>query len=53
MTNVQLDAPANSLRQRMIEDMNMRRFTRKTQFTYVRHVARSPHILGALPILRP
>jgi hypothetical protein len=31
----------------MIEDMNMRRFTRKTQFDYVRHVAGSPHILVA------
>ena len=40
MTNVLSDAPVTSLRQRMIEDMNMRRFTRKTQFDYVRHVAR-------------
>ncbi|KER38016.1 integrase [Sphingobium indicum F2] len=49
MTNVQLDAPANSLRQRMIEDMNMRRFTRKTQFDYVRHVARFATYLGRPP----
>ena len=30
MINVLSDAPVTSLRQRMIEDMNMRRFTRKT-----------------------
>ena len=46
MTNVLSDAPANSLRQRMIEDMNMRRFARKTQFDYVRHVARFATYLG-------
>ncbi|WP_268958996.1 hypothetical protein [Novosphingobium aerophilum] len=33
MTNVLSDAPASSLRQRMIEDMNMRRFARKTQLS--------------------
>ncbi len=49
MTNVQLDGPANSLRQRMIEDMNMPRFTRKTQFDYVRHVARFATYLGRPP----
>jgi len=40
MTNNLSDAPVSTLRQRMIEDMNMRRFARKTQFDYVRHVAR-------------
>lgn len=52
MTNSPSDTPVSSLRQRMIEDMNMRRFTRKTQTDYVRHVARFATILGALPILR-
>jgi site-specific recombinase XerD len=33
----------------MIEDMNMRRFTRKTQFDYVRHVARFATYLGRPP----
>jgi hypothetical protein len=46
MTNVLSDAPVTFLRQRMIEDMNMRRFTRKTQFDYVRHVARFATYLG-------
>lgn len=50
MTNGQLDAPVSSLRQRMIEDMNMRRFTRKTQFDYVRHVARFAAYLGRPPL---
>jgi hypothetical protein len=49
MTNVLSDAPVTSLRQRMIEDMNMRRFTRKTQFDYVRHVARFATYLGRPP----
>ena len=49
MTNVLTDAPATSLRQRMIEDMNMRRFTRKTQFDYVRHAARFATYLGRPP----
>jgi integrase/recombinase XerD len=41
--------PVTSLRQRMIEDMNMRRFTRKTQFDYVRHAARFATYLGRPP----
>ena len=49
MTNILSDAPVSSLRQRMIEDMNMRRFTRKTQFDYVRHVARFATYLGRPP----
>ena len=49
MTTVLSDAPATSLRQRMIEDMNMRRFTRKTQFDYVRQVARFATYLGRPP----
>lgn len=49
MTNVLSDAPATSLRQRMIAHMNMRRFTRKTQFDYVRHVAKFATHLGRPP----
>jgi len=49
MTNVLPDTPVTSLRQRMIEDMNMRRFTRKTQFDYVRHVARFATYFGRPP----
>ena len=40
------DVPVSSLRQRMIDDMNLRRFARKTQFDYVRHVARFATYLG-------
>jgi hypothetical protein len=43
------DTPVSSLRQRMIEDMNLRRFARKTQFDYVRHVARFATYLGRPP----
>ncbi|MEO9133053.1 MAG: phage integrase N-terminal SAM-like domain-containing protein, partial [Sphingomonas sp.] len=43
------DIPASSLRQRMIEDMNLRRFARKTQFDYVRHVAHFANYLGRPP----
>ncbi|MFK4873777.1 hypothetical protein [Novosphingobium sp. ZW T3_23] len=40
MTNSISDLPSGTLRQRMIEDMNLRRFARKTQFDYARHVKR-------------
>lgn len=43
------DTPVSALRQRMIEDMNLRRFARKTQFDYVRHVARFAAFLGRPP----
>lgn len=42
-------APAGSLRQRMIEDMKLRRFNRKTEFDYVRRVARFATYLGRPP----
>ncbi|EJL33658.1 phage integrase N-terminal SAM-like domain-containing protein [Novosphingobium sp. AP12] len=49
MTNIPTDAPVSPLRQRMIEDMNLRRFARKTQFDYVRHVTRFATYLGRPP----
>lgn len=49
MINSASDAPVNSLRQRMIEDMNLRRFARKTQFDYIRHVSRFATYLGRPP----
>jgi integrase/recombinase XerD len=49
MINTLSNAPVSALRQRMIEDMNMRRFARKTQFGYVRHVARFATYLGRPP----
>ncbi|WP_414714291.1 phage integrase N-terminal SAM-like domain-containing protein [Sphingobium sp.] len=41
--------PATSLRQRMIDDMNMRRYARETQRNYVRDVARFATYLGRPP----
>lgn len=49
MTNSISDLPVGTLRQRMIEDMNLRRFTRKTQLDYVRHVKRFAAWLGRPP----
>ena len=49
MTTSISDVAVSSLRQRMIDDMNLRRFTRKTQFDYVRHVARFATSLGRPP----
>jgi integrase/recombinase XerD len=48
ITNVS-DTQVSSLRQRMIEDMNLRRFARQTQFDYVRQVARFATYLGRPP----
>ena len=42
-------APISSLRQRLIDDMNMRRFSRETQRNYVRDVARFATFLGRPP----
>jgi integrase/recombinase XerD len=41
--------PTTSLRQRMIDDMNMRRYARETQRNYVRDVARFATYLGRPP----
>jgi hypothetical protein len=35
-----LDAPISPLRQRLIDDMNMRRFSRDTQRNYLRDIGR-------------
>lgn len=35
-----LDTPVSPLRQRLIDDMNMRRFSRETQRNYLRDIGR-------------
>jgi hypothetical protein len=40
MTHSVLDAPISPLRQRVIDDMNMRRFSRETQRNYLRDIGR-------------
>ena len=42
-------APISPLRQRLIEDMNMRHFSRATQRNYVRDVGRFATFLGQSP----
>lgn len=44
-----LAAPVSSLRQRLIEDMTMRRFSRETQRNYIRDVGRFATFLGRPP----
>jgi site-specific recombinase XerD len=44
-----LDAPISPLRQRLIDDMNMRRFSRETQRNYIRDVGRLATFLGRSP----
>ena len=44
-----LDAPISPLRQRLIDDMNMRRFSRETQRNYLRDVGRLASFLGRPP----
>ena len=44
-----LAAPISPLRQRLIEDMNMRRFAMATQRGYIRAVARFAAFLGRPP----
>ena len=41
-------AAISPLRQRLIDDMNMRRFSRATQHGYIRDVGRFCHIPGAI-----
>ncbi len=41
--------PISPLRQRLIEDMNMRRFSRATQRNYIRDVGRYATFLGQSP----
>ena len=49
MTQSTLDAPVNSLRRRLIDDMTMRRFSRETQRNYIRDVGRFATFLGRRP----
>jgi site-specific recombinase XerD len=44
-----LDTPISPLRQRLIDDMNMRRFSRETQRNYIRDVGRFATFLGRSP----
>ncbi|WP_246736009.1 hypothetical protein [Enterovirga aerilata] len=44
-----LDAPVSPLRQRLIDDMTMRRFSRETQRNYIRDVGRLATFLGRSP----
>ncbi|TIX69768.1 MAG: hypothetical protein E5V25_11045, partial [Mesorhizobium sp.] len=44
-----LDAPISPLRQRLIDDMTMRRFGQETQRNYVRDVGRFASFLGRSP----
>ena len=49
MTMPILAAPVSPLRQRLIDDMNMRRFSRETQRNYIRDVGRFATFLGRPP----
>lgn len=44
-----LDTPVSPLRQRVIDDMNMRRFSRETQRNYLRDIGRLATFLGRSP----
>jgi integrase/recombinase XerD len=49
MTHPVLDSPVSPLRQRLVDDMAMRRFSRETQRNYVRDVGRFARFLGRRP----
>ncbi|WP_244561620.1 phage integrase N-terminal SAM-like domain-containing protein [Mesorhizobium australicum] len=49
MTHPALDTPISPLRQRLIDDMNMRRFSRETQRNYLRDVGRFATFVGRPP----
>ncbi len=49
MTNTHSNVPATTLRQRLIEDMNLHRLSRATQRNYLRDVARFASWLGRPP----
>lgn len=49
MTDPILDVPVSPLRQRLVDDMAMRRFSRETQRNYVRDVGRFATFLGRRP----
>ena len=46
------EKPISPLRQRMIEDMAVRRFNEKTQSNYIRHVKNFTVFLGRSPDTR-
>lgn len=49
MPNIPSDVPATTLRQRLIEDMNLHRLSQATQRNYLRDVARFASWLGRPP----
>jgi integrase/recombinase XerD len=49
MTFPYLDAPFSPLCQRLIGDMNLRRFSRETQRNYLRDIGRMAAFLGRSP----
>ena len=49
MPNPVLDAPVSPLRQRLIDDMTLRRFSSETQRNYLRDVGRFATFLGRPP----
>jgi integrase/recombinase XerD len=49
MNETILPAPVSPLRQRLIDDMNLRRFSRETQRNYIRDVGRFATFLGRPP----
>ena len=49
MPHCVLDAPISQLRQRLIDDMTMRRFSQETQRNYIRDVGRFASFLGRPP----
>ena len=49
MQHPHLDTCVSPLRQRLIDDMNMRRFSRETQRNYLRDIGRLATFLGRSP----
>ena len=49
MNDLEPASPISPLRQRLIDDMTMRRFSRETQRNYIRDVGRLATFLGRSP----
>lgn len=49
MTRILPDAPVSTLRQCLIDDMNMRHFSMATQRNYIRDIGRFATFLGRSP----
>ncbi|MFT4163484.1 MAG: hypothetical protein QM643_26100 [Shinella sp.] len=49
MQHLNLDTPVSPLRQRLIDDMNMRRFSREMQHNYLRDIRHLANFLGRSP----